>query len=95
MPGLSEAQHQLYFDLDDAGNLFIPDLSNSRVLILDRGGIPVITLGEESRAYGGILGPVSVALRHKRRYVCNQFLERIAVFDLARLAIYHEASGRR
>ena len=55
VPGLSEAQHQLCFDLDDAGHLFIPDLSNSRVLILDRGGIPVMILGEESRGYGGVL----------------------------------------
>jgi len=74
VPGLSEAQHQLYFDLDDAGNLFIPDLSNSRVLILDRGGIPVMILGEESRGYGGVLGPVSVALMQRRLYVTISFL---------------------
>lgn len=95
VPGLTEAQHQLYFDLDDAGYQFIPDLSNSRILVLDRGGIPVMTLGEESRAYGGTLGPVSVALRKKRLYVYNQFLERIAVFDIGRLSISDEASRRR
>jgi hypothetical protein len=54
-----------------------------------------MTLGEESRAYGGILGPVSVALRQERLHVYNQFLERIAVFDLGRLSINDEASRRR
>lgn len=88
VPGLSEVQHQLYFDVDGAGNLFIPDLSNSRVLMLDRGGLPLMILGEESRGYGGILGPVSVALRQERLHVYNQTLERIAVFDLGRVPMY-------
>jgi uncharacterized protein (TIGR03663 family) len=95
VPGLSEAQHQLYFDLDDAEHLFIPDHSNSRILILDRGGMPMMILGEESRERGGILGPVSVALRQRRLYVYNQFVERIAVFDLAGLPLYRQTLQER
>jgi uncharacterized protein (TIGR03663 family) len=95
VPGLSEAQHKLYFDLDEVGRIFIPDLSNSRILVVDPGGDPVMTLGEESRAYGGILGPVSVALRQGSLHVYNQHLERIVVFDLRGLPLERRALWRR
>jgi len=95
LPGISEAQWQLYGDLDSVGNLFIPDLSNSRVLVLDRGHVPVMVLGEESRGYGGILAPLSVALRGRTLYVYSRSLERITGFDLDGLPLYHGVSDRR
>jgi DNA-binding beta-propeller fold protein YncE len=82
LPGISEAQGQLYFDLDRVGNLFIPDLSNSRILVLNRDGIPFMVIGQESRGYGGVLGPLSVALRQGKVHVYSRYLERITVFRL-------------
>ena len=57
--------------------------------------MPTMVIGEESRGYGGVLGPVSVAQRQKRIYVYSQYLERITEYDLDRLPIYHHAIHRR
>jgi uncharacterized protein (TIGR03663 family) len=95
LPGISEAQWQLYGDLDAAGNFFVPDLSNSRVIVLDRSHVPVLVLGEESRGYGGILAPLSVALRERTLYVYSRSLERITGYDLAGLPLYQGTSVRR
>jgi len=82
LPGISEAQPQLYFDVDEAGRLFVPDLSNSRVIVLEPSGRPVMVIGEESRGYGGMVGPLSVAVRGDALYVYSRVLERITGYRL-------------
>ena len=62
-------------ELDTAGNMYVADNGNKRVLVMNSTGRFVRTFGE-----GNLVGPSSLHIADKYMYVCN-YSNRVVVFE--------------
>lgn len=72
-----------YAALDAAGNVYVTDYGNARVVVFDPEGAPLFSFGAKSAGFPGFTAPSGIAFIEDRLYVADSVKGSLHVFDTA------------
>jgi len=70
-----------YIALDAAGNIFVTDYGNARVVVFNPDGEPLFTFGQKNDGFPGFTAPGGIAILDDRVYVADTVKGSLHVFD--------------
>ncbi len=72
-----------YMALDSFENIYVTDFGNSRVVVFDADGNPLLTFGQKQKNFKGLKAPTGICVVEDRIFVADNVLGGIYEFDRA------------